>query len=62
MINKILNLVKGIKMNFKLTINGTYRGHFKTMHEAFQYVEKWAKPFRYSWKIEDHFQKIVAQN
>jgi hypothetical protein len=46
---------------FRLTIDGTYRGHFKTMQEAFEQVEKWARPFRHSWKIEDGFNRIVAQ-
>jgi len=47
---------------FTVTIDGTFRGHFKTTQEAFAHVEKFAKPFRKPWKIEDSFKKIVAQS
>ena len=46
---------------YRLTINGTYRGHYKTAEEVLAQVEKWARPFRHPWKIEDQFGKIYTQ-
>ena len=46
---------------YKLYINGTFRGHYKTAGEAMGGVDKWARPFRASWKILDGFKKIYAQ-
>lgn len=46
---------------YRLEINGSYRGHFKTPAEAMEAVDKWARPFRHSWKITDGFNKVYAQ-
>ena len=46
---------------YKLEINGSYRGHFKTPGEAMAGVDKWARPFRHSWVIYDPFGKVYAQ-
>jgi hypothetical protein len=46
---------------YKLEVNGGYRGSFKTAAEAMAAVEKWARPFRYRWKITDPFNRLYAQ-
>jgi hypothetical protein len=46
---------------YKLEINGSFRGHYKTPGEAMVDVDKWARPFRHSWVIRDPFGKVYAQ-
>lgn len=49
------------KIMYKLTINGFYKGHFKTPAEAMAEVDKWARPHKKSWVITDGFNKVYAQ-
>jgi hypothetical protein len=46
---------------YKLEINGSFRGSFKTVIEAMSEVERSARPFRHPWKIFDPFGKVCAQ-
>lgn len=46
---------------YKLTINGSFRGNFKTPAEAMAAVDKWARPFKHKWVITDGFNKVYAQ-
>ena len=60
---KILKSKNNLKLRtmYKLEINGSYKGRFKTPAEAMEKVDKLARPFKHSWKITDRFNKVYAQ-
>ena len=46
---------------YKLEINGSFRGLFKTPAEVMEEVDKYARPFNHKWTIFDVFNKVYAQ-
>jgi hypothetical protein len=55
------NLKQRIMGFYKLEIDGSFRGHFKTPAEAMAAADKWARPFKKRWVIKDPFNKVYAQ-
>jgi hypothetical protein len=47
---------------YKVMIGGVFRGNFKDITEAMEYVDKFARPHRLNWEIVDAFGKIYAQS
>ena len=46
---------------YRLEIAGSFKGLYKTPAEAMAQVDRFARPFRKSWKITDKFRKVYAQ-
>ncbi len=46
---------------YSVFINGGYNGQFDNVAEAMAVVDKYARPYRASWKILDSYNRIYAQ-
>jgi hypothetical protein len=46
---------------YTVEIRGAFSGLFQTAGEAMAYVDKWARPFGYSWRVLDGFGRVYAQ-
>ena len=47
---------------YRLEVNGSYTGSYRTPEEAMKAVEKYAKKFNHKWVIYNQFGKIYAQS
>lgn len=46
---------------YTVRINNCFSGHFQTIGEAMQCIEKWARPFSHPWIVLDRYDKVFCQ-